>query len=192
MSYEIVKTMSLDLENLKSKVNHVSNNVFPKEFTKTVIDANGRYEEVNGLNEKDQFTFSLINEMSGGMLELRKSVSKRVRYAFYKTELKENEMFNNSLYGCYGLNAEKEEDAKKIKILVNTFYDAYNEKDKKIKQVLQITDEDASTTGCYIAKINRRTYEYSFGKSDAKVYESHKDITLAQASLRTKTEIVNL
>ena len=162
MSYEIVKTMSLDLENLKAKVNHVSNNVFPKEFTKTVIDANGRYEEVNGLNEKDQFTFSLINEMSGGMLELRKSVSKRVRYA------------------------------KKIKVLVNTFYDAYNEKDKKIKQVLQITDEDASTTGCYIAKINRRTYEYSFGKSDAKVYESHKDITLAQASLRTKTEIVNL
>ena len=192
MSYEIVKTMSLDLENLKAKVNHVSNNVFPKEFTKTVIDANGRYEEVNGLNEKDQFTFSLIKDELDGMFQLRKSVSKRVRYAFYKTRLKAFEMFKDSFYNFYDLNAKNEEDAKKIKVLVNTFYDAYNEKDKKIKQVLQITDEDASTTGCYIAKINRRTYEYSFGKSDAKVYESHKDITLAQASLRTKTEIVNL
>ena len=127
MSYEIIRTMSLDLENLKAKVNHASNNVFPKDFSKTVIDGNGRYEQVNGLNEKDQFTFSLITEVLGGMFQLRKSVSKRVRYAFYKTRLKEIELFKDSFYGCYGLDAEKEEDAKKIKVLVNTFYDAYNE-----------------------------------------------------------------
>ena len=192
MSYEIIRTMSLDLENLKAKVNHASNNVFPKDFSKTVIDGNGRYEQVNGLNEKDQFTFSLITEVLGGMFQLRKSVSKRVRYAFYKTRLKEIELFKDSFYGCYGLDAEKEEDAKKIRVLVDTFYDAYNEKDKKVQQVLQITDEDASTTGCYIAKINRTTYRYSFGKRDAKVYESHKEITLDQASLWTETEIINL
>ena len=79
------------------------------------------------MNEKDQFTFSLIKDELDGMFQLRKSVSKRVRYAFYKTRLKAFEMFKDSFYNFYDLNAKNEEDAKKIKVLVNTFYDAYNE-----------------------------------------------------------------
>ncbi|MGJ0148329.1 hypothetical protein ACR56S_11820 [Staphylococcus hominis] len=193
MSYEIVRSLSLDLDNMKAKMNSACNNITPLLFDKHEINGNGQYKEINGVTEQEQFTLDLIKYVLGGEFKLRKSVSKRVRYAFLKTELKERELFDkHDILKSYSLEPKNTDDVPKIKALVETFKNAYNEKDEKVRKVLKVVEENVNTQGYYISKIKSDFHGYSVTtKNRAKVYESRKEIEIAQISLYHETVVEN-
>lgn len=193
MSYEIVRSLSLDLDNMKAKINCASNNIKPLLFDKYEIDRKGQYKEINGVTEQEQFALDFIKYVLSGEFKLRQSVSKRLRYAFLKTELKERELFDkHDILKSYSLKPSNTDHVPKIKALVETFKNAYNEKDEKVRKVLKVVEENVNTQGYYISKIKSDYHGYSVTtKNRAKVYESQKEVEIAQMLMYHETVVEN-
>lgn len=194
MSYQIVKSATLDLENIKATFNSASNNLKPLRFEQREMNGNGHYREVNDLTERDQFTLELIKYVLSGELKLRQSVSRRIRYAFLKTKLKERELFDeDDILKSYRLKATNKDDVPKIKALIETFNDAYNEKDEKVQKILKVVEDNERVKGAYVTGIrdNGKDYSWTTLRDYSKVYDSQKEVEIAQMLIQHKTVIEN-
>ncbi|MEX2936626.1 hypothetical protein [Staphylococcus saprophyticus] len=175
MGYELVRSLSIDIENFKLKITCASSNVTPikyEKFERTGILDN--YKNISELTETEKFLLPIIKDVYGGMLQLQKSVSKRLTYAFLKTKyfisIKDAENNINFFDYAYIENAAQYADT--IKEIVNYFIKVYNESDEKIKSVFVI-DEDK-----YLVRLNQKSISYSYSESQAKIYKSLKEMKI--------------
>lgn len=175
MGYELVRSLSIDIENFKLKITCASSNVTPikyEKFERTGILDN--YKNISELTETEKFLLPIIKDVYGGMLQLQKSVSKKLKYAFLKTKyfisIKDAENNINFFDYAYSENAAQYADT--IKEIVNYFIKVYNESDEKIKSVFVI-DEDK-----YLVRLNQNSISYSYSESQAKIYKSLKEMKI--------------
>lgn len=86
MSYYLVKSLSIDLNNLTFTGSFASSNVRPMTYSKLSSKPFDRDEYCNSiLSDKELFVLNLIESVAGGSFKFNRSVSPKYRYAFQKT-----------------------------------------------------------------------------------------------------------
>lgn len=86
MSYEKVKSLTIDYDNLKITLTSASSNVYPIIYYKNTFQPN--IDTSDGLSEEDAFIRTILRYIVGGVYDLQRSVSKRLRYAILRTTQK--------------------------------------------------------------------------------------------------------
>ncbi|MEB6038169.1 hypothetical protein AALK46_12550 [Staphylococcus nepalensis] len=194
MGYEKVRSMKIDIENLCLYVTSASNNVTPTIYEKWqnngVLDS---YKEIKGLNDVEKFVLSILHDVYGGMLQLQKSVSKKVRYAFYKTSLliidmkKEKDLNNWDLYSFVNNLKTNTDDIPLAQIIVDRFIYYLNMKDKRVNKIVKVKE-----TNSYLYKVTKYGYKHTRYIDMAKRYKSQKELELDIYMLNRETEEIFL
>lgn len=183
MGYELVRSLSIDIENFKLKLTCASSNVAPIKYERFervgILD---NYKNIPELTDTEKFLLPIIKDVYGGMLLLKKSVSKKVQYAFLKTKyfISNKDAENNINFFDYAYNENAAQYADTIKEIVNYFIKVYNEDDEKIQSVFVI-DEDK-----YLVKLNQNSIRYSYNVSQSKIYKSLKEMKIDSEKLEFK------
>lgn len=183
MSYELVRSLSIDIDNFKLKISCASNNISPMKYEK--FERTGvlkEWKNVEGLTETEKFLFPLITDVYGGMLKLQKSVSKKIRYAMLKTKytIDQLDKENQTSIFDYSYNGNAANYTDNIKEIVSMFLNAYHEVDEKINSIF-IIDEDK-----YLVKIKKHGISYSYSLNQAKKYSSLKEMKIDNDRLEQK------
>jgi len=186
MSYEIIKSINVDIQNMKVYLNHASNNVFPKTFENTTIDGYGKYRMVNDVSAREQFVYSIVEDFIGGMMQARTSVSDKFRYAMIKTQDVAKQLGNGDAWNCLGYDVHQENEAKYIQQIAQTFITHYQSPNKREKACIRLND------GMYIKAINRKQGKIYTTPSinDAKVYKTRKSVYIDNQAINYDTQIV--
>lgn len=186
MSYEKVRSMSIDLNNLTMAISCASSNVTPMTYNKFIInEVLEKMKDVKNLNDEEKFLMPIIEDVANGIFKLQKSVITRLRYAFVKTteyikKLKEN-INDNDIGIKYSNNPSRY--INEIKAIVNKFKQYYFEKDKKINQGIYLINKG------YFVKETKSNIKYTYIKSVCKKFNSYKEIYMQYKSLSYLYEI---
>lgn len=180
MSYEKVRSMSIDFNNLTMAITCASSNVTPMTYNKYIInEVLEKIKDVKNLNDEEKFLMPIIEDVANGIFKLQKSVSTRLRYAFVKTteyikKLKEN--INDNDIGIKYSN-KPNRYVNEIKAIVNHFKHYYFEKDKRINKGIYLIDKG------YFVKETKSNIKYTYIKSMCKKFNSYKELYIQNKSL---------
>ena len=182
MSYEIVKTLTIDTEKLTARFASASNNVWPKTYEPFTYEFKRREDANAELSDLELFILDLIQDVEGGMLKLTSSVSVKVRYAFHKVRQSTNQLREDGLYLYNYLSDVKYRGANTdiAKELVKTWLDAFNEKDEKIKSLILMEGLG------FFAKSTRSGVRYVGLADYAEVFTSQKKLELRLQDLKDR------
>ncbi|WP_436962401.1 hypothetical protein [Staphylococcus shinii] len=191
MGYEILRSLSFNLDKLEANLSVASSNVTPKIFYKEKLSGIlPDYKRLEDLEDVEKFLYPIIIEVRTGVFKLRSSVSSKIRYAFYKTLEEIYELENKHNIDIWNIRPVENKltkfESKIIKEVVEYFLYYYHSENKIIRK--KIVDEK----GCFVKKINRRSIEIVFRKNEGKLYENEKDLYLDMRKLQNYNKSFNI
>jgi len=191
MSYEIVKGLSINLNDLSAVFRSSSNNVFPKSYSPFTYTFKRHESYSPSFTDKELFILSLIKDVDGGSLKLQPSVSTKVRWAFLKTseafyshpdilkfEYGLYSFIDKAVYGSSNVGLAKE--------IVQSFVDYFNKKDVRINKVVYLNNYQSYLLGTHYSRIRGMRISYANSLDHAKRYISQKELELLENDLKMR------
>lgn len=160
MSYEIVKGLSINLNDLSAVFRSSSNNVFPKSYSPFTYTFKRHESDSPSFTDKELFILSLIKDVVGGSLQLQPSVSTKVRWAFLKT----SEAFYSH------------PDILKFEYGLYSFID----------KVVYLNNYQSYLLGTHYSRIRGMRISYANSLDHAKRYISQKELELLENDLKMR------
>lgn len=183
MGYELIRSMSFNLEKFEVNMSVASSNVTPRTYYKNTISGIlNDYKNIESLSEIEKFLFPIINGVRAGVLKLQSSVSVKVRYTFHKVLEKIYELEHKHCIDLWAIRPSENNmnnlELEIVKKVVSDFLYFYNKENKIVSK--KIFDEK----GRFVKKINRRSLEIVYDKKLGKLYNKEKELCLAMEKLK--------